>query len=183
MDRRKWEIAFAVALILGLIALVLFLFLRKDSPAPAPAPAQNEATLPAGNAAPTITDAPQPVLDPGVRDAPMIARLFVERFGSYSSEANRANIDDVLSLATPAFQAELQATKSSSAVAGEYYGVSTRVLSATVTENTETTATINVMTQRAETVGAADEAVRYQDVTVQMEKVNDTWKVRAITWK
>jgi len=115
--------------------------------------------------------------------------IFVERFGSYSSESNLANIKDVLPLATDAYQKQLQALiekTSAQGVATTYYGVTTRVISKKrVSMDTNAgTAEYEVTTQREESQGSVQaSSVRYQNIDVTLKLVGDVWLVDSATWK
>lgn len=116
-----------------------------------------------------------------------VARTFVERIGSYSSEADAANIEDILPMATASFQKQLEqlAKESRAAEDGSYYGVSTVVLTAPKTvSSTATQIVLSMTTQREETIDEpGNTSVRYQDITITLVKSGTTWLVDGYTWK
>ncbi len=180
MNKQRLEIIGAIVVIVGVI-LLLFLLLRKGPDAtepsgetPAPVQEVNEAAFPR-----TITNAePLYLPDP-------IARSFVERFGSFSTESDFKNLVDVQVFATDSLKTELERVlaDAKSRVSG-YYGVSTRVINIEKLEETESTATILVKTQRVETIDdPQNTAVRYQDIELEMVREGDTWLVATYAWR
>ncbi len=180
LTRRKLEVIAAV-LILLLLLVVLWLALYK--PKPEPVTAEPEVVV---EVVPVVDPAQVPA--PGVVSAGTVARIFVERFGSYSSETDFANVDDVMILATPAYQAELAALVASyrrqfDADDG-YTGISTSVITLKNLTESETAANFLVTTQREEAVGNPGNAtLRYQDAEVSLVKVGDDWLINDLTWK
>jgi hypothetical protein len=190
MTKRQWEILFSLALLL--IALLFLLWMMRPAPeqtAP-PQPPAPSALAPSGNAALPAPATPEAVapLTPVQVDATNTARLFAERMGSYSTEANFANVDDVKVMATAAYALELERLAQNArreALPGTYYGVSTRVLGTTVSAQTATEATINVLTQREEVQGEATAAatVRNQNMVVRLALENNAWKIAGFAWE
>lgn len=121
--------------------------------------------------------------------AATIGTIFVERFGSYSTESNLANIEDVLPLTTEKYRQELTQLISNVRAAGpssQYYGVTTRVVTSSATNtNIEIgTATLTILTQREETIGElTNTSLKYQSIIVEMQKVGDDWRVDDAIWQ
>ncbi len=182
MNRRAIEIIVASVVLLGLVLLVLFLLTRGDKP-PAPAPTPEPQVT---SGMPEVN--PEDVPPPAVVSAQTVARVFVERFGSYSSESDFANVEDVIALATPSFAIELEnvlaAERRASVTGGAYYGISTFVISSKVQSESETATTLFITTQRRESVGSpGNTTTRYQDIEVSLEKVDENWLIADYTWK
>lgn len=120
--------------------------------------------------------------------ASTVAGIFVERFGSYSSESDLSNIEDILSLATATYQDELRALIEEVRRAGasdSYYGVTTRVIGKKMTDLDEAagTASFDVLTQREESIGSVQETtVRYQTMRLELKQEEGVWKVVSATW-
>lgn len=109
-----------------------------------------------------------------------LASIFVERFGSYSNQNNNRNLADVAPISTPSLMTWV--SRQTIAASNTYQGVTARVLSTNLVENTETTATVTVGVQ--ETVsraGAADE-LRQRTGRVELIKEGKTWLVNAFYW-
>ncbi|KKW33015.1 MAG: hypothetical protein UY76_C0011G0011 [Candidatus Uhrbacteria bacterium GW2011_GWA2_52_8d] len=119
-------------------------------------------------------------------DVVSLSKTFVTRYGSYSNEANFANLEDVLPLASVSFASELQNVIDTGVVPEGYYGVSTSIVTVTVDEKDEAagTAQVTVMTQREEAIGSTQNVtVKYQDVILLFVKEGDAWKVDSATWQ
>ena len=134
--------------------------------------------------------APEPLTEERKQEisAGTVAGIFVERFGSYSSESDLANIEDVLELATTSYQSELRELVYNIREEGQsdtYYGVTTRVISKNRTAYDEQagTASFDVVTQREESIGSVQEStVRYQTIQLELEKEDGVWKIASATW-
>lgn len=120
--------------------------------------------------------------------AATVAGVFVERFGSYSSESDLANIEDVLPLATDNYAQELEALIEKIRVQGRsdsYYGVTTRVLSKKQLsmDLDAGTAVYEVLTQREESQGSAqDSVVSYQSIRIELKQKGEVWLIDSATW-
>lgn len=179
-SRRKIEIVVAIVILILLLILLFFVY-RKPKPAtPSPEPTPNAQVVPPVN--------PVDVPTAGVVSASTVARTFIERFGSYSSESNFANVEDVMRLATPTYQQTLDAIvadyrRQLAAVDG-YSGISTVVITIKTVSESETATEFLITTQREEAVGnPGNTTLRYQDAEVSLVKSGDTWLVNALTWK
>lgn len=180
MDKRKIEILIAILVLLGVIVLLWFL-LRGDQ-----TPDEGPDTRPE----PVETDdmffeEPTSAADPVVLPHP-IARTFVERFGSFSTESDYSNVDDVLGIVTPELRTSLLAiAEEARAEQGDaYYGVSTSVISITVVDETETSANVDITTQRQESFGSpGNTQARFQDIELDMIKNGDDWLVSGFQWQ
>ena len=114
-----------------------------------------------------------------------IARVFVERFGSFSSESGYDNIDEVSALATSSLQDRLLgiAEGARGQDSESYYGVSTTVLTFETVASSDSSITLLITTQRAESIDSpANTTTRYQEIEVAMIASGDTWLVDSFTW-
>lgn len=192
MERKtQLEISLAIGVIL-LFALALMWWLRRPAtvattPTTTPAAITGSTNKPttASTGTGTTTTPTTPVV---VRTSPTtVARTFVERIGSYSSEADAANIEDILGMATASFQNKLEALakESRATTSGSYYGVSTQVLTAPKTvSSTDTQVVMTMTTQREETIDTpGNTTVKYQEITITLVKSGTTWLVDGYTWK
>lgn len=117
-------------------------------------------------------------------DVVSLSKSFVTRYGSYSNEANFANLEDVLPLVSVSFAAQLQNTIDTSVAPEEYYGVSTSIVTVKVDEKGETTSQVTVTTQREEAIGSPQNTtVKYQDIVLTFVMENASWKVDSATWQ
>lgn len=178
---RKTEVILAIVIIVAL-ALLLFLLLRQ------PPAEEVKEVIEATPVVDTVDVTPvDPVDIPPSSEvsATTVGRIFVERFGSYSTESGYTNIDDVLPLATASLQRELEdlATEARNEKVGDYYGVSTRIITIKTETSNETEAVFRVTTQRQESFDTpGNTSVRYQDIRVALVKEGDSWLVRSYTW-
>lgn len=115
-----------------------------------------------------------------------VARTFVERLGSYSTEADAENIEDILPMATASFQNELRALvrEARETTDGVYYGVSTIVITSPKTVSASATQTVlSMTTQREETMDTPENTVvSYQAITITLVKSGTTWLVDDYSW-
>lgn len=117
-------------------------------------------------------------------DVVSLSKTFVTRYGSYSNEANFANLEDVLPLVSASFAARLQNTIDTGVAPEDYYGVSTGIVTVKVDEKNETTSQVTVTTQREEAVGSPQNTtVKYQDIVLTFVNEEGTWKVDSATWQ
>lgn len=191
MERKtKIEIALAIAVLIFFVALLLF---WKQKAVTTVTTTQTPATITTSNNKPTSTTTttdttatPAPIV---VKEtsAITVARTFVERLGSYSSESDAANIEDILPMATTSFQKELETLvrEARASADGGYYGVSTLVVTSPKTVSASATQTVlSMTTQREESIGdPSNTTKKYQSITVTLVKSGTTWLVSGYTWK
>lgn len=181
MTKRRLEILGAVITIVVLLILLLWLFIWQPKPAEEPDVEiqpdfsdQVDVVVPDEPAGPPLIT-PQPA-----------ARSFVERFGSFSTESDYKNVEDVMNLATNDLQGRLWniAEQARRDVVGSFYGVSTRVISMNTVSQTDTAASLVITTQREETFETpANTSVKYQDITLDLVRVGDSWLVNDFLWQ
>lgn len=113
------------------------------------------------------------------------SRIFAERFGSFSSQANFGNVADVENITTPELFERLEnlALSGSSEPAENFYSISTRVISSEIIEQTENSATVTVLTQRTEATGTpSNRQERMQNMTLSLQLVGNTWLISDYAW-
>lgn len=189
MERKtKIEIMLAVFLILLCIGLVIW-WKRPAETVQTTAP--NTANITTSTNKPTTSSTstgaevdPAPVIKE--TSPSTVARTFVERLGSYSTEADAENIEDILPMATSSFKGELQALvrEARSTSNGAYYGVSTIVVTSPKTVSSTATQTVlSMTTQREETIDTpGNTTVSYQSITVTLVKSGTTWLIDDYSW-
>ena len=185
--RRNVLIALIAALAL-LIAFLLWFFLRpKPKPVVIVPPVVDVAPLPAAATKPTVSqEKTKKEQEARTASASLqsASKTFAERYGSYSTEADFANLTDVLPLMTKAYAAKTQAFIDTAVAPEEYYGVTTRVITVTVDAEDATTAQLTLVTQREEAKGSVQNvSVKYQDLVLSFEKESGEWKVSNAVWK
>lgn len=190
MERKtKIEVTLAILLIFLCIALVVWFRMPADDVQPVPSTATPSISTSPDRATPsdpvTGTDAPAaPIIKE--TSATTVARTFVERLGSYSSEADAANIEDILPMATVSFQNELNALvrETRRSTSDAYYGVSTVVITSPKTVSSTATQTVlSMTTQREETLDTpGNTTISYQSITITLVKSGTTWLVDGYSW-
>lgn len=119
-------------------------------------------------------------------DVVSLSKSFVTRYGSYSNEADFANLSDVLPLVSVSFASELQNIIDTGVPPEEYYGVTTSIVVVKVDTQDESAGTgqVTVTTQREEAVGSPQNtSVKYQDVILTFVMQDKVWKVDSATWQ
>lgn len=180
---RKTEVSIAILILLILVAVLLFLFRRQDD-------VSTNTIADTGTdtevLADTTADTTVPVVVPPQHATPStVSRIFVERFGSYSTDVDYANVTDVLPLVTEDLRGDLLAIAEEARKTANdgYYGVSTNVIKITTDNETETATTLTVKTQREEAFGSpGNTSVRYEDIRVEFVKIGDDWFVDSFQW-
>ena len=115
-----------------------------------------------------------------------LARSVVARYGSFSNQNNFENITSLEPFMTASFQASSATYISENQASedpGNYYGISTEVISLELVSLEGDDAVVDVLTQRIEEKSNEDPAVFNQTAEVVFEKVEGYWKVDSITWK
>ena len=186
MTRRQIEVIAAV-LILVLLGCLLWWFLRPAAQV-VETTKQATKTLPAQSATTTqATETPvAPVKQKLPPTAQTIGRSFVERFGSFSNESEYKNIEDVMSMATPALQAKLAtlAEEAKKSTNPAYYGISTTVISVKTTGTTDTQVKLTITTLRSESIDSpANKVTRSQDMKLTLVKSGEDWLVDDYIWQ
>ena len=187
-NRNKMIIA-GVLILIAIILILLFLPRKKTSTTPT---ANQTNTLESTNSQTTTEPKPEPTpVTPEQKQqatAETVAKIFAERFGSYSSESEADNLEDILPLTTTSYAATLQAQIKKLRDAGpaaDYYGVTTRVLSTTLSgELGADSAIFDVLTQREEATGSvSNTAVKYQTLTISLKLVGEDWLVNGAVFE
>ncbi|MFA4845064.1 MAG: hypothetical protein WC654_00710 [Patescibacteria group bacterium] len=119
-------------------------------------------------------------------DVTSLSKTFATRYGSYSNEANFANLNDVLPLMSATFAQKTQKFIDEGESPEEYYGVSTSIVTVTVDSKDESagTAQVTIMTQREEAIGSPQNiSVKYQDIILTFIMEGGSWKVDSASWQ
>lgn len=182
MDRKKLIEYIIIALLVVALAALIWFLLRKDKETVEPAPNDPSIVRQMPRADQVFT-AEQ--LAAGKQGPEVAARIFAERFGSYSNQSNYGNITDVLTMVTPELRAELEALRAEAqtGIPETYYGVNTRIVSIADPVVTETGTTFSINTQREEANGTpGNTSVRYQELTLTLQEINGAWLIADYAW-
>ena len=127
----------------------------------------------------------QVILDPGEATKTSVrqfARVFVERYGTYSSDNSFQNIRDVETMVTPNLLAFITRSASTSTVKTQsFVGVTAKVVTAEISEWSETQATVKFQTIKMETRGTQTTTTQPSG-TVKLVKSGNQWFVDGIYW-
>ena len=110
-----------------------------------------------------------------------MAKIFTERYGTFSTDNESANIRELESQVTPSFWRVISGKIKPSA-GGEFYGVTTVVAASDFVDYSDTAAKISVTTQRTETKGTAVSG-KNQKAEVSLVKSGSQWLVDGFEWK
>ena len=184
-------VSISVFLILGISMLLVIKNKNKNTEPQTVAPADNTATQGVGQTGGTTSvgsempeGLPAQVITPlaaqknGVQQ---LAKVFVERYGTYSTDNNFQNIKDVETLVTRSLWSKISAPISSKTVSQSFTGVTTKVISMDLTEWSDVKATVELKTSRIEEKNGVV-TTRYQTAIVSMVKQNVVWLIDKISW-
>lgn len=193
--------SFRAKIIIGIVAVVVilggiigFLIWRsyKAKQVTAPPPAGQLPAAPTPSATSGIPTAPAPKLmtpaqlNAAAREVAIKnrARDFVERFGSYSKEANYANLAELQPMITAPVAKWLEqyprALKEKEPAG--FIGVSTFVITQKITKSDASSAEVMVSAQREETTTNGVNRY-YKDILVKLVLVGDVWKIDGAYWQ
>lgn len=185
MDNKKKKILWGLIIILVIAALVwLVIVLQKDQLPPSEDPYSIEGQ-------PVFkTESKQLVLEVPPAQASTeftvtnLAKTYVARFGSWSTDNQGKNLDQLMSLSTASMQEYLQNIEINYD-RPDFYGVATKSMSSTVNNLDEDNgqAEIVVHTQRVENNKNTEEKIYYQDVVVNLVQAGDQWLVNQVSWQ
>ncbi len=184
-------ISILVLLVLGVSIFLVVRNKNKNAQPEAGTPQSNTAT--SGNGQPdtqTPVGSQAPVGLPAKTATPLeiekngaqqLAKVFVERYGTYSTDNNFQNIKDVETLVTQSLWSKISAPMSAKTTTGSFAGVTTKVISMNLTSWSDTKATVELKTMRTEEKNGTV-TTRYQNATVEMVKVGTSWLIDKIVW-
>jgi len=111
--------------------------------------------------------------------AKQVAKIFVERFATYSNQNSNQNIDDVLSMSTPVMVKWLETQRSDSGV--EYQGMSTSVVASRIINIDSNNAMVEVDTQQ-QIMTTSGMELKQRTGRVELNQENNDWKVNGFYW-
>ncbi len=109
------------------------------------------------------------------------ARIFVERFGSFSNQNDNTHLDDAALLATPKMR-EWIATQDGGDASLSYRGVITKVIASRIEAMSENAATVHLDVQE-ERQGEGQRVIEYRSAEIRLVKENNEWWVEGLYWK
>ncbi len=191
-------ISLTVLIILGISLLLVWGF-RKKAPATTAInqnlpTAQQTTSISSGGAIEPIVNAPAPALpinltseDVEKNTAKQLAKVFIERYGTYSTDNGSENVKEIKSLVTSALWTTLSArmnnigVNENQAPTGVFYGISTQVFNMELNNWTGSSATIAMQLARTEEKDGI-RTVKHQNAEVNMVKQNEKWLAQNFKW-
>ncbi len=133
---------------------------------------------------PQLTAKPLTLADKDENVVQTLSRNFAARFGSWSTDNQGANLQQLKSLGTKKLQTYLDNIKINYQAA-EFYGVEAKSLSSEIKSLDSETgiAQVLVNTQKTEVNNKGEEHVYYQKVLIDLVKANDNWLVDIVKWQ
>lgn len=186
IDIRK-RIFLIAGLVLLVVLLIFFLLFRKSPAAPVP------------TTVPGITDTsakpteekffivnetpPPPPANPLEREklyVVQLSKIFVERYMSYSNQADNGNITDVETLASDSMIAYIKTQTEE--YSQNYKGVSTKVISSSLASFEAGKATVNLGIQQFLEEKGKPGVTSYKNGKATLVKSGTTWKIDGLFW-
>lgn len=124
------------------------------------------------------------VYPPGEQVIRQTARMFVERFASFSNQNDNAHIEDAMALATPRMQRWLETQQVE--LSREYSGMTTQVLAMEISNESEVAARVEVSTQQSVSKlenGLVSSKMQQRKGRVELTKVGNDWEVDGFFWE
>ncbi len=154
-----------VVLVILAISIAIIVFVKQKAAAPEEQPVEDTSQIDSTNFPVQLT--PEPVNIPaGTQVKPLttdealkngakqMAKIFTERYGTYSSDSDFANVREVESLVTKSYWSELEKTIGTGKPA-MFIGVTTNAVASEVAEYGGGKATVNVSVQKTTTRGSS----------------------------
>ncbi|OGY91594.1 MAG: hypothetical protein A3H70_03250 [Candidatus Komeilibacteria bacterium RIFCSPLOWO2_02_FULL_48_11] len=132
----------------------------------------------------TMGGASGETISPLEQEARSLATFFIERFGTYSSDADFANIDDLQSFMTPAMRGWAERFKKSQPQSQGYSAIVTEVASLATKSFAplERRAVFDIIANRTESKGGQSEVYR-QKATIELAQTSSgAWLVSSLYW-
>ena len=205
MEPRKLKTILIVLLIVAVVLAGVFWWLLNSASSPPVEPIveeenQNQQTQ-NENIVPPVNNQPQNNnikidYDSGISESDRLKSqlrktvvAFTERYGSYSNQADFANLEDLMPFMTQSLQNEtsafIRAQRLQNRSDDIYYGMTSQVLDSEIIEFAPQSGLIifELSTQRNEMSGSTvNKRTFYQDVRIELDKEGGVWKVNKITW-
>ncbi len=180
-------------IVLFILAVSIFLFVRGKQKNNLSSNAQPTSTASNNNSSGQVAQPGATVIPAGVPVKPLtaeeleknsveqIAKIVVERYGTYSTDNEFQNILEVKTLVTPALWTKISAAMKIKNTNTVFFGITTKVASTQISDWSGDAATVVLKTVRTENKNGSIKNL-YQDVTVGMKKTDSIWLANTLTW-
>ncbi len=111
-----------------------------------------------------------------------LAKVFIERYGTYSTDNEFENIKEAESLVTKSLWSKISLGINVKNSDPGFLGLTTKVVSASMISWIDGKAVFDLKIMRNENKNGTV-STRYQDVTIEMAKENNVWLVNSLVWK
>lgn len=111
-----------------------------------------------------------------------LAKIFVERYGTYSTDNEFENIKEVKSLVTQALWSQISAVMNIKNTSQNFLGITTKVISVSISNWSADKVSLTLNAMRTEDKNGAT-TTRYQNVVVEMIKAGGVWLASSIVWQ
>lgn len=184
MSRSNKKIIIALGILFILLLLLVWYRFLKNPQIPL-------AIQPAGDSAnPSVEGNGVPTKEQKIVSASSapeaLARSFVERWGSFSTESDFRNVEELYASMTDSMRswamsyvAKQRATLNNKV----YYGVTTHALAMNIMKKESQDMRLKIGTQRDEVKGTQAPRIFYQDMEVALKQDEGVWKVDGVWWK
>ncbi|PIR55852.1 MAG: hypothetical protein COU73_04005 [Parcubacteria group bacterium CG10_big_fil_rev_8_21_14_0_10_46_32] len=118
------------------------------------------------------------------RDAQDLAVFFIERFGTYSSDAGFSYIDDLSGFMTDSLRSNLEASKLATPARDGFYSI-TADLASVATDTfspSSRSATFSAVLNRSETAGGNTEQYQQEALVLLKQSGSGSWLVDSVVW-
>ncbi|PIR06718.1 MAG: hypothetical protein COV55_02645 [Candidatus Komeilibacteria bacterium CG11_big_fil_rev_8_21_14_0_20_36_20] len=180
---QKKKIIWLLIIVLIILGLLFILFKTADNTIKRPS--TNETNEPLELTPPSSNLEYNPSVEPAESntefDAVNLAKNFVARFGSWSTDSQGHNLTELLPLSTTRMRNYLESMEINPNE--EFNGVTTKSLSVQIVFLDETEAELIVSAQRIETKNDLEPRIYYQDAGVQLVRSGGQWLVDSIAWQ
>jgi len=191
--RTRLFIIISIVVLLVLVIGIGLLWYGKRAPTPTPGGETPSTTIPAaggqnvtgGGAVPgAITGLPvQPITTEATEKnaVKQLAKVFIERYGSYSTDSDYQNIIELESLVTEKLWATLS-KKIGTPITGSFMGMTTRAVAAALTDwKKDQSATVGLQVVQTEEKNGGQN-VLHKNIDIKFLKVKDAWLVDSFGW-
>ncbi|MBI5077448.1 hypothetical protein HZB94_03640 [Candidatus Falkowbacteria bacterium] len=171
--------------IAAIIIIILFFFSENQSELTEKDQSNNQGAAKIENEAPVI-----PAVSEKEKQAFSVKALavaFVERFGSFSNQADYLNFKELLTTMTATMTNWVQKTyipklKKEHPADGFFYSISTKTGAVEIIEQKEDSMKIKMSAIRKETQEGKGEQEFLQDIILDLKKINNNWLIDGAYW-
>lgn len=118
-------------------------------------------------------------------DSQLLSETFAERYGSFSTDTDFANIEGLYIYMTDSYKTSQQASVATQRAnaSSESYGVTTNVITTALNTTNESYAKYTHETRRVKTRIGEDDNAYNQTIVIELQYTDNGWRVNNATWK